>query len=337
MERGEEVIPLLTASAKTDEILRKGKWATFIGAVALTSLLFLAWAGNAANLREKVVGETALDANPSIDNTILSDMKYVFDVVTNWNESKFVVCPDATFAYCGEATCTIADKKTAVCGCEMRSGVDGLFDIGKGSLILIKSALFRRAIFAVEEGTFDSMKTEFCDAARDGSLFKSAGFETSLGSYFYENVTSTTTSSAPAFANSLIKAENQYMKSAASCMGAPCKTYDWGSDCSTTCACNYCKFLSKNILERYWDSIFAKSFQTDEESSSEPATSCFRNTALNQDRSYGFTSSLATLLLYTKSASGVIEDLDDIMDKLKVDGSVCGGECSVTSCSLGRC
>jgi len=249
-----------------------------------------------------------------IDNTILSDMKYVFDVVTNWNESEFVVCPDATFAYCGEATCTVADKKTAVCGCEMRSGVDGLFDIGKGSLILIKSALFRRAIFAIEEGTFDSMEGEFCDAAKDGSLFKSAGFETSLGSYFYENVTSTTTSSAPAFANSLIKAENQYKKSAASCMGAPCKTYDWGSDCSTTCACNYY-----------------------EESSSEPATSCFKNTALNQDRSYGFTSSLATLLLYTKIASGVIEDLDDIMDKLKVDGSVCDGECSITSCSLGRC
>jgi hypothetical protein len=246
--------------------------------------------------------------------TEMGEMKNVFELLANRNVSSSVTCHSSTYAYCGSATCKIANERTVICGCELKESVNGKFDFGKASLILIKSKLFRRAVSAIDKGNFydADLETEFCNGLSDGSLFRSAGFDSDLGSFYFSNSTSDDDDGTSSAETALMESTRatSYMSSEASCMGSPCKTLHWGGGCTTTCACNYYK-----------------------EVSSSPARSCFTNGVLTESRTYGFTSSLDRLLAYVDSAANVIKNLHDIVEELEEKGSkkVCDGSCSVTT------
>ena len=119
----------------------------------------------------------------------------------------------------GDATCTAMNSKVALCGCRELTGTTAQFSFGKASIVLIKSAMYRKAVSLLnEQGHLGSFKSEYCSGLSDGSIFQEAGYDVSLGS-FYDVDSATTSGEESALGSSSSSEDDEY---AGSCMGAPC-------------------------------------------------------------------------------------------------------------------
>ena len=233
----------------------------------------------------------------------------VFDIVNNMAVSQVVTCSDVNYAYCGSATCTALDDEAAACGCYVEQASVGEFSFSTASLVLIKSPLYRSAVFALKEGALD--ENDFCGSLRDGSIFTSAGFSSGFGSFFHPkpDVSTAAESSLAASRRSLsAKAGETAAATRASCMAAPCVMYDWGGGCEATCIC-----------ASYTYTI------TDSSSSSEDDDSCFFNTASDEDESLPWTKDIDRLMLYVGKISGAAPTLPTALGT----GNSCMGTCSI--------
>ena len=119
----------------------------------------------------------------------------------------------------GDATCTAMNSKVALCGCRELTGTTAQFSFGKASIVLIKSAMYRKAVSLLnEQGHLGSFKSEYCSGLSDGSIFQEAGYHVSLGSFYYLK-TGETEAEESALGSSSSSKDDEY---AGSCMGAPC-------------------------------------------------------------------------------------------------------------------
>ena len=170
------------------------------------------------------------------------------NIVNSWDaRGKNILCSGVSFAFCSHATCHNVNNQTALCGCSVETATEGQFSFSKASLILMRSATYRNAIFKLDAGTFSgSDNAAFCVALDDGSVFKAAGFQSDFGSYYLMTDSDSSAPSSALRASAALPSSTTSSSSAAaalfpstsssqdvaptdsdafkgSCMGAPCK------------------------------------------------------------------------------------------------------------------
>lgn len=267
---------------------------------------------------------------------VAAEMQEITDalnIVNSWDDGVNILCSDSSFAFCAHATCHNVNDQTALCGCSVETATEGQFSFSKASLVLMRSATYRNSIFKIDAGTFStSDNAAFCAALDDGSVFKAAGFQSDYGSFFLmpdsdssapssalrasAALPSTTTSSSSAAAalfpltsSSQDVAPTNSDAFVGSCMGAPCKLFDWGTDCTVVCACT----------------------EYPSEPKDDDNEECFRNGPGGQT-DHAWSKDVENLLEYIDSVRHTIDNMSTIVQAISAenDGNqVCGGVCTV--------
>ena len=312
---------------------RNHKIGVFLGVTSLVALGALAVVGHLTHgfgrTDDKTTTLKASSSSTEDDAVENQETDQAFAILDSWSNGYNIVCSGVSYAYCGPATCHNVNDQTALCGCTLQTNTVGKFSFSKASMVLLRSAIFRDAVFEIESGTFSEVdQSAFCSRLDDGSIFKQAGYDSDYGSFYLMTSDSKTESSSstlhapspssaaaaaalfPSSPSSNLANTDAYL---GSCMGAPCKVYDWGTNCGVVCVCT--EFLSDDDTD-------------------DAVEGCFKNIVGSPSATYGWSQSVADLMAYSDSVKHTLNNLDTIANLIiaQNDGApICEGSCTVAS------
>ena len=313
---------------------RNKKIGVFLGVTSLLALGALAVLGHLTHgfgrTDDKTTTLKASSSSTEDDAVENQETDQAFAILDSWSNGYNIVCSGVSYAYCGPATCHNVNDQTALCGCTLQTNTVGKFSFSKASMVLLRSAIFRDAVFEIESGTFSEVdQSAFCSRLDDGSIFKQAGYDSDYASFALMTSDSKTESSssalrAPSPSSSAAAAAALFPSSPSSnlantdaylgsCMGAPCKVYDWGTNCGVVCVCT--EFLSDDDTD-------------------DAVEGCFKNIVGSPSATYGWSQSVADLMAYSDSVKHTLNNLDTIANLIiaQNDGApICEGSCTVAS------
>lgn len=143
-------------------------------------------------------------------------------------------CDAGKYAFCGKGTCEVIDGTIAVCGCELKTGITGTFEISKASAILIQSESYRRALGLFISGASELGQEVICKAIVSGDMYTEAGYNLTLSSYYDSASTGLFFSSKEDSSTVLSSISSS---AGTECMGAPCTAVEFADGCDVRCIC----------------------------------------------------------------------------------------------------
>ena len=313
---------------------RNHKIGVFLGVTSLVALGALAVVGHLTHgfgrTDDKSTILKASSSSTEDDDVAKQEVDQAFAILDSWSNGYSILCSGVSFAFCGSATCHNVNDQTALCGCSLETNAVGKFTFSKASMVLLRSAIFRDAVFEIESGTFSEVdQSAFCSRLDDGSILKQAGYDSDYASFALMTSDSKTESSssalrAPSPSSSAAAAAALFPSSPSSnlantdaylgsCMGAPCKVYDWGTNCGVVCACTE----------------YRNTTDTDD-----AVEGCFNNIWASQSATYPWSQSVADIMVYSDSVKHTLDNLDTIANFIiaQNDGApICEGSCTVES------
>ena len=313
---------------------RNHKIGVFLGVTSLVALGALAVLGHLTHgfgrTDDKTTTLKASSSSTDDDAAVKQEIDQAFAIIDGWEVGDGIVCSGVSYAYCGPATCHNVNDQTALCGCTLQTNTVGKSSFSKASMVLLRSAIFRDAVFEIESGTFSEVgQSAFCSRPDDGPILKQAGYGPDYGppglmTPDWKTGSSSSALRAPSPSSSADAAAALFPSSPSSnlantdaylgsCMGAPCKVYDWGTNCGVVCVCT--------------------EFPSDDDAD-DAVEGCFKNTVGSPSATYPWSQSVAGLMVYSDSVKHTLDNLDTIADFIiaQNDGApICEGSCTVES------